>query len=321
MKIIDISHHDTHEDLTKYDGVIIKAEEGVNCPDESLDSNVAAARSAGKPFGLYHYLSFRSDVNAQIAEFKAALAKYPDTTLRPALDVEFDDRINQTLPADINDRIKAFQSAVDGIMLYANPDMLGKLNASVCGALPLWQAEYNPKPRDISGYTRIGWQYREDPDESDFTEAVMLLGVAPPAPAPAPVPTIPQSDPMVLSHQQTLNRLHIRDFLGNVLAEDGIAGDHTDQAIRNLQTVCGIGVDGEWGTQTQGVIDAILAKPMLKRGCSGIAVRYIQSQIGGVDVDGDFGPATEAHVCGWQANVGIGVDGIFGSQSWDKMIG
>lgn len=63
MKIRDISHHDTGVDLSGCDGVIVKATEGVGYTDPALDANVAAARAAGKPWGLYHYLSFQSGVS------------------------------------------------------------------------------------------------------------------------------------------------------------------------------------------------------------------------------------------------------------------
>lgn len=190
MKIRDISHHDTDNgaplDLTPYAGVLIKATEGVGYTDPKLDANVAAVRATGKPFGLYHYLSFASEVTEQISDFSAQVAKYPDATLHPALDVETDTRNNKAVPGDINARIAAFAAAIPGIMLYANPSMLAQLDDGVAGKLPLWQAEYNPQPRDVPGYTRIGWQYRGDPDESDFTDTILVQGTT----APQPVPVV-----------------------------------------------------------------------------------------------------------------------------------
>ena len=276
MKIRDISHHDTDSgpiDLSAYAGVLIKATEGVGYTDPKLESNVDMVAAAGKPFGLYHYLSFVSDVQEQIGDFRAQLAKYPDATLRPALDVEFDDRNNDVLPGDINQRIAAFAAAVPGIVLYASPDMLSRLDASVCGKLPLWQAEYSPAPRDVPRYTRIGWQYRGEPDESDFTEAIYAAGYAPAAPQPAapaddgsrPAPAFPlpggsyfgprsgpaQSVSGYYSHRDDLRRWQQRMAdRGWSIGADGLYGDETANVARKFQSEKGIGVDGLIGPET-----------------------------------------------------------------------
>lgn len=179
MKIRDISHHDADGgsiDLSTYDGVLIKATEGVGYIDPNLDANATNARAIGKPFGLYHYLSFISEVQAQISAFMEQLEKYTGYRLRPALDVETDGQVNKRLPVDINDRVKAFVNAVPGIVLYANPDMLERLDVALIGHPDLWLAEYASSPRDVPGYNRIGWQYRCDPDESDFTTALAIDG-------------------------------------------------------------------------------------------------------------------------------------------------
>ena len=269
MKIRDISHHDTMPNLSDYDGVLIKATEGVGCVDPALDANVAAAKAAGKPWGLYHYLSFQSDVADQVAAFKAQLDRLTGWTLRPALDVEFDSRINQTLPTDISARLQAFDDAVPGLMLYANPDMLGRLDAAVAGKLPLWQAEYNPSPRDIPGYTRIGWQYRGDPDESDFIDAVRLTGsVAADGAVFVPQPTAPdfplqsgsyfgpRSGPACsvsgyYSHREDLRRWQ-QQMAGRgwSITADGLYGDQTAGVARKFQSEKGLRVDGLVGPDT-----------------------------------------------------------------------
>ena len=275
MKIRDISHHDTAPNLSDYDGVLIKATEGVGYVDPALDANVAAVKAVGKPWGLYHYLSFQSDIAQQVAAFKAQLDRLTGWTLRPALDVEFDSRINQTLPADISARLQAFADAVPGLMLYANPDMLGRLDATVAGKLPLWQAEYNPSPRDVAGYTRIGWQYRGDPDESTFTDAVVLTNSvhATPAPQPAapvddgsrPAPAFPlagdsyfgpRSGPSTsisgyYSHREDLRRWQQRMAdRGWAITADGLYGDQTGTVAETFQTEKGLRVDGLIGPDT-----------------------------------------------------------------------
>ena len=55
---------------------------------------------------------------------------------------------------------------------------------------------------------------------------------------------------------------------------------------------------------------------MLRAGSSGVSVRELQQMLGragiAVQVDGDFGPATERAVMEWQRRAGIDVDGIAG---------
>lgn len=305
MKIVDISHHDSGKDLTKYDGTIIKATQGVDYIDPALEANVSAARMSGRPWGLYHYLSFATPVTDQIAEFVAMLDKYPGWTLRPVLDVEFDSNINRVLPEDINARVKAFADAIPHLVLYANPDMLSHLDAAVCGKLPLWQAEYNAAPRNIPGYTRIGWQYRENPDESDFTGDI-LMPVAAPDPQPAPA---------VREYQRKLNHLQIAS-----LAEDGVLGPLTRGAVIKFQGIVGIAQDGVYGPQTDGVYQSIASKPQLRQGTTGPVVRYIQYRVG-AQTDGQWGPQTDAAVRAWQGSRGLAADGIVGPATWGAMIG
>jgi len=54
---------------------------------------------------------------------------------------------------------------------------------------------------------------------------------------------------------------------------------------------------------------------LLKRGSRGAAVRELQRLLGGLVVDGDFGPATERAVRAFQKTAGLVVDGIAGPQT------
>ena len=320
------------------DFVYIKADEGENWIDPMYQSNVSAAKSVGLAWGTYHFLRLYSvDSCRQQADNYWARIKGTGYSLIPAVDVESHD--GQATASGMRDCIRAFVDefkAVSGItpVLYTYTSYANDILRGQFTDCPLWLADYRGYAGDVAGWgSWRAWQYSEsgqiaaitnDEVDLDYATAGIFVSSAPAGSAgnaAAPAIAHPISDPTVLAHQQTLNRLHIRDFAGNALAEDGIAGDHTDQAIRNLQTVCGISVDGQWGPQTQAAANSILAKPMLRCGSNGIPVRYIQSQIGGGSVDGDFGAQTEAHVCGWQANCGLSVDGIFGPQCWGRMIG
>ena len=62
------------------------------------------------------------------------------------------------------------------------------------------------------------------------------------------------------------------------------------------------------------------AKPrlvgMLRRGSTGANVRYLQTALGGLKVDGQFGPITDKAVRAFQAARGLKVDGIVGPITW-----
>lgn len=58
-----------------------------------------------------------------------------------------------------------------------------------------------------------------------------------------------------------------------------------------------------------------LDRPTLRRGARGNAVKEIQAKLG-VEVDGDFGPKTEAAVRQFQRSRGLVPDGIVGPMTW-----
>jgi lysozyme len=319
MKIRDISNNDpqTADVLKAYDGVIIKATEGTGYTDPCITQNVAAAQAAGKPWGLYHYLSFRSDINDQIRDFRAQFDKYPGSGLRVCLDIEVDSNINQTVPADLKDRIDAFCAAFSGTILYANRSFIQE-HLDVFRGHDVWQAEYDvAAPTAIDGINRIGWQYREDPDESDFTDAVMLPGVAPAAPVTPSAPAF-NGDPAVLSYQRKLNRIQIPRPL---LDEDGQDGPKTKNAVRVLEQVCALTVDaGIWGPQCESAYNQITAKPTLQKDSEGLVVRYLQYRLG-ITFDGIFGNQTDNSLRVFQRNNGLEADGICGQNTWAQLIG
>jgi hypothetical protein len=65
------------------------------------------------------------------------------------------------------------------------------------------------------------------------------------------------------------------------------------------------------------------AKPrlvgMLRRGSTGANVRYLQTALGGLKVDGQFGPITDRAVRAFQAAQGLRVDGIVGPITWARL--
>ena len=57
----------------------------------------------------------------------------------------------------------------------------------------------------------------------------------------------------------------------------------------------------------------------LRRGSTGDNVRYLQAALGGLQVDGVFGPITERAVRNFQKQQGIQIDGVVGPQTWSRL--
>jgi len=59
--------------------------------------------------------------------------------------------------------------------------------------------------------------------------------------------------------------------------------------------------------------------PVLRRGDKGEAVKELQRLLGGLEVDGSYGPLTEAAVKEYQRKHGLKVDGVVGPQTWSHL--
>lgn len=64
---------------------------------------------------------------------------------------------------------------------------------------------------------------------------------------------------------------------------------------------------------------------MIKSGSRGAQVRTLQRLLNailkaGLDVDGDFGPATKTALVAYQSARGLEVDGICGPASWKRLL-
>ena len=62
--------------------------------------------------------------------------------------------------------------------------------------------------------------------------------------------------------------------------------------------------------------------PTVKRGSKGKAVKVLQVILGGLDIDGSFGPLTEESVRKFQkTHGGLTVDGVVGPKTWRALLG
>jgi len=111
----------------------------------------------------------------------------------------------------------------------------------------------------------------------------------------------------------------------HTVAVDGIFGPLTEAAVKAFQQSNGLGADGIVGPLTWPKLVV-----QVQNGSTGDAVRGVQEvikfhdQSGGegppVQVDGIFGPRTEAWVRGFQTAVGTPSDGIVGPITWRAMV-
>ncbi len=137
----------------------------------------------------------------------------------------------------------------------------------------------------------------------------------------APWPLVRRGDKVfpVRSLQQLLRARN------HPVAVDGVFGPDTESAVKAFQQSRGLAADGIVGPNTWPKLVV-----QVKKGSAGDAVRGVQEvikfhdQSGGeappVQIDGIFGPRTDAFVCGFQTAVGTASDGIVGPITWRALV-
>jgi peptidoglycan hydrolase-like protein with peptidoglycan-binding domain len=117
---------------------------------------------------------------------------------------------------------------------------------------------------------------------------------------------------------------------GHTVTVDGIFGPNTESAVRAFQQEKNLSVDGIVGPNTW---SALIVQ--VKQGSRGDAVRGVQEEFQfrnlsgdpskGLQVDGIFGPKTDAAVRGFQQALhadipSVAVDGIVGPITWRALV-
>lgn len=123
---------------------------------------------------------------------------------------------------------------------------------------------------------------------------------------------------------------------GYVLPKFGVDGDfgsETEEVVKQLQRDVHIEVDGIVGKNTWNALNNVFVKPvavypgyLIKKGQQSETVRKVQAKLiergyscGNCGADSIFGRGTYNAVIAFQKANGIGVDGIVGPKTWEKL--
>lgn len=326
MKGIDISHHNGSIDFNAvkkegYEIVYIKATEGKTYNDPTTQNNYNGAKAAGLKIGFYHFL--RANDPREEAKHFLDVINGLDVNCKYCIDVETTEGQSKD---QISARVRAFAdyliSQGKEVCIYTGDNFYANYLNDTVKDLPLWVAHYGVDKPNVNNYA--GFQYTStgrvngiggNVDLNDFKNDIFINIQQP---NPAPVNTV-KCDEGIKALQQNLISLGY-----NPGVIDGIWGSNTKAAVVAFQTVMGVEPDGIVGKITTGALNEVLAKPTLRNGARGYAVRQLQFMLtskgfnpGGVD--GIFGNNTESAVKKFQKASKISVDGIVGKVTWSKL--
>ncbi|MFW6692306.1 peptidoglycan-binding protein [Streptomyces sp. MAR4 CNX-425] len=107
-------------------------------------------------------------------------------------------------------------------------------------------------------------------------------------------------------------------------AVDGQFGPATEAAVTAFQTSRKLAADGVVGPRTWTALLSAGEVVTVRRGSTGEAVKRLQRALTAalgrtVDVDGQFGPATESAVVSYQSSRDLAADGIAGPATWGAL--
>jgi len=172
-------------------------------------------------------------------------------------------------------------------------------------------------------------------------ELAALRGTAA-KPAPVVIPAPPTATPLLRAGAQgeAVKRMQLQLIRhGHRLTKfgaDGHFGDETLRAVRAFQGSRKLVVDGIVGPATWAALNSAAPapappsnnkqRPTIRRNARGADVKYLQTrllyhgeQLPKFGVDSHFGAETEAAVKRFQRRKKIGVDGIVGPQTWQRI--
>ncbi|MCX5070920.1 peptidoglycan-binding protein [Micromonospora lupini] len=215
---------------------------------------------------------------------------------------------------------------------------LGRLKAGAYPHVKYWNINnkhYNQKAGWKPTYSSDGHLHLSFDPGCEYADSSILAdyeryrtGKAPAAPKPpaaAPKPPAAGGRPTLRKGSKGMWVRKLQGALvahGRNIAVDGDFGPRTYAAVRSLQGSKKIGVDGIVGPQTWGKL--LAGQTTVRRGAEGFATGLAQgllvAQGQKIKIDRDFGPATDSATRAFQRSKKIGVDGVVGPVTWDRLV-
>lgn len=166
---VDVSHYQGEIDweVLSSQGIqfaYIKATEGSSHTDEKFSENWEAAEKTGLSVGAYHFFSFDSPWESQLAHFTQVVTTFPGM-LPPVVDFEFygDKKIN---PPDVTSATEQLVSLLEGLeeaygmrpVIYATEEAWELYLKGRFDQYPLWIRNVTGKPH-TGDQEWLFWQY------------------------------------------------------------------------------------------------------------------------------------------------------------------
>ena len=356
---IDISYSQNGIDAgaVPSDFVIVKATQGTWLTISCCDSQYQAAKAAGKLVGVYHYAE-GGNVQAEADYFLGNIAGYIGEAML-ILDWERADNSdfgNSAWPTAWCDYVYSKTGVRPVIYMSGSVASDYDFSAARAGNYGLWEAYYT---QDYTGYVQgcptWGGEFSEpmmlqytskgrlsnyggDLDLNEFYgDRAAWLAYAGAADGGEIKPVEPAKTPAQMC--QTVDggdatikqgQLHSANFTGHTITADGQVGPETNhqkvlvlQRAMNADYAAGLSEDGEAGSATYGA----LAGHYVRNGevqfmvtAAEILLMLHGYEPGGVECPGVFGSGLEAAVRKYQADAGLEVDGIVGSNTFKSLI-
>lgn len=309
IKGIDVSSWQKNVDYSKVkdsgiEVVIIKATEGIDYIDKSMEEHYVNAKKAHMKIGFYHFFSDKTDPKAQADDFYNAI-KDKKFDLYPVLDIENDSqgRNSTEITTRCIDFLNEFKkiSGYDCVVYTYTSFAKGKLDSRL-KKYPLWIAHYGVnEPADNGIWADwVGFQFTDkgavngvngNCDLNEFTEAILI---------------------------QRVNTSNSQVQLWKISISGEIVKDL--QIDLNYNFNCKLSVDGYFGE------DTLKGCPIIKIGTRGDIVKIIQRRLVYFaythmpsGVDGIFLDETLKAIKDFQKKKGLVVDGIVGANTWKAL--
>ncbi len=148
---------------------------------------------------------------------------------------------------------------------------------------------------------------------------------------PAPAPLTASGYPLLVQGASGADVTLAQKVIG--ASADGRFGPLTAAALGTWQSGHGVSATKKLDNATWATMEYLKLVPArasalspytavtLRRGSSGAAVKALQKAIGGLTVDGSFGPATDARVKAYQKSKALSVNGVVDRKVWFALMG